>query len=463
MLQSAASELLPEQHIIDNSFCQLIVFIQLKCYRRYTVPSNENVTEGKMPNAANMSIDEERKYLTMMKQRYRETDRAGRKMLLDEMETVTGKHRKSLIRLMNGTLKRKRRKTQRGRTYGPAVDDAIRVISESLDHICAERLTPTLATTARQLAQHDEIRVTAILLEQLERISVSTVQRILKRIGQDQRRRWRRRPPGTTNAVAREIPAGRIDWDEKQPGHFEVDLVHHCGPTASGNFMHTLQIIDVATGWSERVAVLGRSSLVMEDAFQRLQKRLPLPILELHPDNGSEFLNWNLIQFWRRVFPGVHISRSFPYHKNDNRFVEQKNSTLVRQYLGYERLDSVAQINLTNQLYDKLWLYNNFFQPVMRLQEKAPILSDGRTHTRRHYDTAQTPFDRLCQTDAISAALREELSRRRDQTNPRQLREEIYELIDHIFQLPNLQPGEFEDVAFTLFIPVFDSVEQLAP
>jgi hypothetical protein len=410
-----------------------------------------------------MSIDEERKYLQAMKQRYEASDRTGRKSLLDEMAAVTGKHRKSLIRLMNGSLERKPRKAQRGRLYGPEVDDAIRVISESLDYICAERLTPALATTARQLARHGEVLVTPTLLEQLERISISTVQRILKRIGQDQRRRSRRRPPGTTNTVAREIPAGRIDWDEKQPGHFEVDLVHHCGPITSGNFMHTLQIIDVATGWSERVAALGRSSLVMADAFQRLLHRLPLPIIELHPDNGSEFLNRDLIHFWEQVFPGVHISRSFPYHKNDNRFVEQKNSTLVRQYLGYDRLDSVAQVNLANQLYDKLWLYNNFFQPVMRLQEKTPVVSEDGTHTRRRYDIAQTPFDRLCQTGAISIELRNQLSRQRDQTNPRQLREEIYALIDRIFQLPNLPPGEFEDVALTLFIPVFDSVEPVAP
>ena len=416
-----------------------------------------------MPNAANMSIDEERKYLQAMKQRYQASDRTEQTLLLDEMEAVTGKHRKSLIRLLSGTLERKPRKTQRGRLYGPEVDDAIRVISESLDYICAERLTPALATTARQLARHGEVLVTPTLLEQLERISISTVQRILKRIGQDQRRRSKRRPPGTSNAVAREIPARRIDWDEKQPGHFEVDLVHHCGPLTSGNFMHTLQIIDVATGWSERVAALGRSSLVMADAFQRLLHRLPLPILELHPDNGSEFLNGDLIRFWEQVFPGVHISRSLPYHKNDNRFVEQKNSTLVRQYLGDDRLDSVAQVNLANQLYDKLWLYNNFFQPVMRLQEKIPVVSEEGTHTRRRYDTAQTPFDRLCQTGAISVELRNQLSRQRDQTNPRQLREEIYALIDRIFQLPTLPPGEFEDVALTLFSPVFDPVELVAP
>ena len=246
-----------------------------------------------MPNAANMSISEERKYLAMMKQRYQEADRAGRKTLLDEMEEITGKHRKSLIRLMKGTLEREARKAQRGRTYGPAVDDAVRVISESLDYICAERLTPALVSTAEQLAHYGEISLTSRSSEQLARISVSTVGRILKRLGQDQRKR-RRRPPGSANAVARTIPAGRINWDEKQPGHCEVDLVHHCGPSASGDFMHTLQAIDVATGWSERVAMLGRCRLVMKDGFCRVQSRIPFSIIKLHSDNGSEFLNWHL-------------------------------------------------------------------------------------------------------------------------------------------------------------------------
>lgn len=404
-----------------------------------------------MPNAANMSIDEERKYLQAMKQRYEASDRTGRKSLLDEMAAVTGKHRKSLIRLMNGSLERKPRKAQRGRLYGPEVDDAIRVISESLDYICAERLTPALATTARQLARHGEVLVTPTLLEQLERISISTVQRILKRIGQDQRRRSRRRPPGTTNTVAREIPAGRIDWDEKQPGHFEVDLVHHCGPITSGNFMHTLQIIDVATGWSERVAALGRSSLVMADAFQRLLHRLPLPIIELHPDNGSEFLNRDLIHFWEQVFPGVHISRSFPYHKNDNRFVEQKNRTLVRDYVGDIRLDTVAQTQALERLYQQLWLFNNCFQPCLRLCSKEALAAtdDHPGRIRRHH-TALTPWQRLCDADVLTPEQHDLLQTRIDITNPRTLHQQIQEQRVALFALSAKTSEDPENVFETL-------------
>ena len=184
----------------------------------------------------------------------------------------------------------------------------------------------------------------------------------------------------------------RIPWQEQEPGHFEVDLVHHCGRTASGEYMHTLQMIDVATGWSERVAVLGRSYLVMQDGFSRILDRLPFPVLEIHPDNGSEFFNDHMLRFWRGLKPKPQLSRSRPYHKNDNRFVEQKNSTLVRNYLGYDRLDTIAQTLAVNQLYDMMWLYYNFFQPVMRLAEKTWSREEGQpSRVKRRYDKAATP------------------------------------------------------------------------
>ena len=148
----------------------------------------------------------------------------------------------------------------------------------------------------------------------------------------------------------------RIPLDEAQPGHFEIDLVHHCGVSASGEYVHTLQWIDVATGWSERVAILGRSYRVMEWAFRYILARLPFPILELHPDNGSEFLNQHLIRFFHEQVSGADLSRSRPYHKNDNRKVEQKNSTLVRALIGHDRLDTVEHTGLLNQFYDQMWL-----------------------------------------------------------------------------------------------------------
>jgi len=330
----------------------------------------------------------------------------------------------------------------------------LRVIAESFDYLCAERLTPNLVWMANHLAAHDEMEVSPPLLEKLGRISVSTVGRILARIRQDQPR-LPRKGPQRAPKVTRDIPMKRIAWDEQQPGHFEVDLVHHCGSSASGEYVHTLQMIDVATGWSERVAVLGRGYLVMEDAFRRILVRLPFPVREVHPDNGSEFFNHHLLRFWKDIVQGVQLSRSRPYHKNDNRFVEQKNATLVRAYLGYDRLDSVAQTNAINQLYEKMWLYYNLFQPVMRLTEKTLVSADGQpSRIKRRFDQARTPFDRLTETDVISEEQKEQLRTFRDQVNPRRLRQEIYDLIDHIFRLPGALPGETEDVYKTLSTPI---------
>ena len=251
-----------------------------------------------------MTIDERRKYLHRVQKRYREADRKTKGGLLDEMEQVTELDRKYLITLLGSNLKRKARRRQRGRTYGPEVDDALRVIDESFDYICAERLTPNLVWMAEHLAQHGELETSRELLEKLGQISISTVKRILRRIRQDQPRLPRKRPR-RANKLVRDIPMRRIPWDTSTPGHFEVDLVHHSGPTTYGEYMCTLQIIDIATGWSERVAVLGRSYRVMQHAFRLILRRLPFPVREIHPDNGNEFLNYHMLRFWGETVQGI--------------------------------------------------------------------------------------------------------------------------------------------------------------
>jgi hypothetical protein len=245
-----------------------------------------------------MNLDERRKYLRVQRVRYVEASRSERGRLLDEMEQVTQLDRKTLIRLMKHDPVRKRREVQRGCIYGSAVQDAIRVVAETLDYICAERLTPGLAPTAALLAEHGELLLSDELMYKLERISISTVKRMLAHLGRDERRLPRRGPERATQ-VMREIPARRIPWNVQEPGHMEADTVHHGGMSSQGDFVYTIQMIDVATGWSERVAVLGRSGLVVQAGCQRILARLPFPILEFHPDNGSEFLNNHLYRFFR--------------------------------------------------------------------------------------------------------------------------------------------------------------------
>jgi hypothetical protein len=256
----------------------------------------------------------------------------------------------------------------------------------------------------------------------------------------------RKGQPRGSYAQRQAIPIRRIAWDEPMPGHLEIDLVHHCGAHPSGQYVHTLQATDVATGWSECVAILGRSYLVIQDGFQRLEQRLPFPILEVHPDNGSEFLNDPLLRFWRQRATPLDLSRSRPYAKNDNRFVEENNLSLVRAYLGYERLDTVEHTRLLNQLYDQLWLYHNFFQPVMRLQEK----NFDKGCCKRVYDPARPPLDRLLHSKILPAFKAAQLLALRHSINPVQLRIQIHDLIDQVAALPT-GPGMAEDVRLTLF------------
>jgi len=401
-----------------------------------------------MPKPEPMTLPERRKYLCLLQERYRSSSRRERSRLLDEAERVTQRHRKSLIRLLRGPLERKPRSRQRGRTYGPQVEYAVRLIARALDYPCAERLQPALVPMASSLAQHGELELSPDLLEHLQGVSVSTVWRMVQRMRRDGHQpRLARTRPSPPNPLARSIPAGRLPRRLPEPGHFEVDLVHHCGDSSTGQYVHTLQLIDVATGWSERVAILGRSYLVMQDAFERILARLPFPVLELHPDNGVEFLNHFLLTYWKQAVPHLTLSRSRPFHKNDNPFVEEKNGSLVRGYIGFARLDTVAQTNLLNQLYDRMWLLHNFFHPVMRRQD------NGGPTSPRGFDRPTPAFDRLCACNGLPADQREALANLRQTTNPLELRNQIHVLLDRLDRLPRAKPLSTQDIHRTLFQP----------
>jgi hypothetical protein len=339
------------------------------------------------------------------------------------MEQVTGLHRKHLTRLLNAaSLERQPRSKQRERSYGLEVERVILKVWESLDYICAERLIPGLLTTACHLARFGVVQMTPVLEEQLRTISRATVARLLRKY-RSRKTRLPRKGPERANQATKGVPMKRIPWNTQEPGHFEVDLVHHCGEATVGEYGHTLQMVDVATGWSERVVVLGRGQRAMEAGFRQILERLPFEVHELHPDNGTEFFNHHLVRFWKEKVVGVTLSRSRPYQKNDNRIVEQKNDSLVRQYLGYGRLDTPQQVQAANELYERMWLYYNLFQPVLHLAEKV---TEG-DRVQRKWDQAQTPFERLKATGTLSPTRLERLQALYEQTNPLALREDIYQ------------------------------------
>jgi hypothetical protein len=407
-----------------------------------------------------MTIDERRKYLKRMWPRYWAANRPQRSELLDEMQAVTGYDRKYLIRLIRGgELDRKRRTTGRGRTYGADVRHAVSVVWKAMDYVCAERLTPCLTDMARHLQRFDELSLTAETEEKLGRISVSTVQRMIRRMPREKPRLPRNgSDPG--NGVRREIPMRRLPWDEQMPGHFEVDMVHHCGQHSGGQYAHTLQLVDVATGWSERMAILGRSQHAVGNAMLFIQRRLPFPILQLHPDNGSEFLNNHLVRLLGQEITGLKLTRSRPYQKNDNRFVEQKNGPLVRGYFGNDRIDTLTQVLRMNVIYERLWIYNNLFQPSLRLIGKEIV--NGKL--RKRWDEAATPYQRLVRSGVLDNETKARLDEIVARTNPMELRRQIYRDIAEIWTTPNHndqpqngrrpRPDPAETEAWRTYVPV---------
>ncbi len=386
-----------------------------------------------------MDINERFKFLRLMKEQYNGADRKHKGMLLDLMEQTTGLHRKYLIaRMHRPGPYRHTRSRERSRVYGPEVEKAIAIIADTLDWICAERLTPVLAPMARHLATFGELEVSPILLKQLEEISISTVRRILKRLGRPadalpKAHRGRRRD----NAAQALVPVAIIPWREAEPGHFEVDLVHHSRVGCEGLFICTLQCVDVLTGWSERFAVWGHAFESIWQAIARFQALCPIPIREIHTDNGSEFINLPLISHFGEQLVHVQLTRGRPGYKNDNRFVEQKNGSLVRAYLQELYLYTAEHLRLLEALYQEMRLYYNLFQPVLRQTARwAQHDANGVIHIRRQQDEAKTPLTRLLLAKPpIPRQRAEALQELYHRTNPRELKQRIHQQLVHLYQV----------------------------
>jgi len=385
-----------------------------------------------------LSINARFEYLRAMQEHYQVADRKTKSKLLDQMGTITQLGRKHLIAQMNNPdLRRCRRSRERQRVYDDEVSEAVGVVADALDWICAERLQPTLRKTAEILISFGEMEATSIVLDKLQRISISTVERILKRIrpkGQLPRAYPGRRKE---NEAQQAVPISLIPWDESEPGHFEIDLVHHGTVDQDGKLVCTIQFIAVLTGWSERFAIMGYTFDAIWRAIQTFRQHCPLPIRELHSDNGSEFINGPLIAAFGRELVGVAQTRGRPGYHNDNRFIEQKNSSLVRAYLGDLPLHTYQQMRALGALYEDMWLYYNFFQPVLRQRERIAVTgTDGIVRIRRKQDRACTPFERLLTAKPpISKETRIQLQALVQRTNPLALKRRIHAKLNELTEL----------------------------
>lgn len=370
-----------------------------------------------------------REYTEAVRGRYFRATKKEKGRILDEFTEVIGCHRKAAIRLLRRANQPRANKS-RGRPlqYGAATD-ALRVAWEATDRLCSKRLHPFLPELVKVLRRHGDRTITAEIEAQLCRMSPSTIDRLLR----PWRRLGGRRPFTTTkpgSLLKSSIPIRTFaDWQEDGPGFLEIDLVSHCGESAEGFYLTTLSTVDVASGWSECMAVWGKGQERVGAAVHRVRQRLPFPLLGLDSDNGSEFINQHLYRYCQRE--GITFTRSRSYKKNDSCHVEQKNWSVVRRVVGYDRYSSRAALERLNMLYDCLRLYVNFFQPVMKLVAKTR--HGAKVH--KVYDEARTPYQRLLESSVLTEAKQQQLATSYHSLNPIALLRQINQNLERLWAL----------------------------
>lgn len=373
-----------------------------------------------------------RELISATKQRYLKAGKKEKTKILDEFCGNTGYGRKYAIQVFSpkcdyGRVEREGRRPRK-KIYGSDCLAVAIKVWELLKYPCGVRLQPNLLSTLEPLIRFKEISVSEEILEKLATISARTLDR---RLGKEREIRKLDRRRGTTrhgSLLKSSIPIRITNWDTSEAGFMEMDTVAHNGGDPSGEFIYTLDMVDICFGWSEQCAVMGKGEIGVVKAVAVIKRALPFDLKGVDSDSGSEFVNWHMVRYCGNN--NLYFTRSRPDRKNDNAYVEQKNYTHVRDWLGYGRFDTPAQLAAINDLYrNELGLYNNFFLPVMKIASKEKI---NNSVCRKKYDIAKTPYQRLIESPQISTEQKQKLRRLYLTLNPIQLKKAIDEKIRRI-------------------------------
>jgi hypothetical protein len=369
-----------------------------------------------------MSVRQASKHelVTAQRCRYLAAPRAEKGRILDEFVAATGYHRKHAVRLLRaGPPPPRAGHGGRKRVYDAVVDGALRQVAEASDWLCGKRLAPFLDELVAALEDEGALTLEGPIRERLLQMSAASIDRHLRSV------RWQRRPSGLSatkpgSLLKRQVPVQTYTpWDQQRPGFVEIDLVAHCGTSTAGFYLNTLTVTDVATGWTECLGVWGKGQAAVFAALEQARARLPMPLLGIDSDNGSEFLNALLVRWCARE--QLTFTRSRPYWKNDQAHVEQKNWSVVRRLLGYDRYESAAALAALQRVYEWLRLWCNHWQPTLKLIAKE---RDGAKVTKR-YDRAQTPYRRVLAGADLSPDARACLEQEHARQGPRAVWREL--------------------------------------
>ena len=387
------------------------------------------------PPAAAPGNDRQRRgaALDAARRRYRGLSVIGKRRLLDELQELSGYHRKSLLRLLNrpepvavaepgGSLLQPDKPHHR-RRYGPEVLEALVPLWEASDRLCGKRLQALLPLLVESLESHGHLSLDPAVRESVLAISSATIDRLLSPIRKQSGGNGWRRPPRAYSAVRRRVPVRTFKgWeDHSEPGWLEIDLVAHCGGRMEGRFLWTLVATDIATGWSESLPIVMRDGAVVLTALQLIRRQLPFPLRGIDADNDPVFMN-QLMEAWcDRPGQEIVLTRSRAYQSNDQAWVEQKNGMLVRRVVGYQRLVSLDAAQVLGELYGALRLFTNLFQPSFKLKSSE---RDGGRIKRQHHPP-RTPLQRLLATGQMSEERADQLRELQRGSDPLVLLETI--------------------------------------
>ena len=371
-----------------------------------------------------LSMSEKRSITRETAVRYRKSDRKGKKTILDEFVRTTGYNRKYAIHLLSNWGKEqvrmvdgqavklvvgapKKHKKRKGKQiYDEAVREALEKIWQTFDYMCGKRLVVLLRMNMKLLCEEQEYAISGEVKGKLMSISASTIDRLLA----GERKKLQLKGRSTTRAgtlLKHQIPIRVFfDWDERKPGFFELDRVAHDGGSSRGEYCLTLDATDVYSGWVELRALRNQAHKWVKDETEYIYEHLPYAMKGVDSDNGGEFINhqlWN----WANDHQ-ITFTRSRPYHKNDNCFVEQKNDLAIRRTVGYYRFDTQPEFEALQEVYTHLCPLLNYYYPSVRLIEKTRI----GARVKKIYDDPKPPYLRLLESKDIEEEVKEELRKR---------------------------------------------------
>ncbi len=353
-----------------------------------------------------------------IRSRYRSATGKAKRRILEEFVAATGYHEKSAIRVLNSSPAAKPRQSrQRASVYDEAARAALIVMWEASDRVCGKRLKALLPILLPALERNGHLKLDEDIRPKILSMSASTIDRLLRVPRNATRsRKIRRVVPEPRRRIRMRTFA---DWNEPPPGSMEMDLVAHCGEVNRGSYVHSLVLTDIASGWTEAAPIVVREGTLVVETLERIRAGLPFALRALDVDNGTEFVNDRLIEYC--LSHGIELTRSRPYRKNDQAWIEQKNGAVVRKLLGYRRFEGLAAARAITRLYGASRLFVNFFQPSFKLAAKE---RDGAKVAKR-YHPPQTPCERLLQAESIPPAAKNRLREISVQLDPLKLLEEM--------------------------------------